>query len=297
VAGAGDRAGARAVDAIPEALIALVGFLLAPDDRPMVGVALGVLLVAAWETVWLATAGATPGKLACGLRVRQVDRSGGVAWTTAARRGLVVAALEATLVGIPVLVASVLLAPLRRGFHDRRAGTVVVEAGLASVATADLPALGRRERRSRATPFGLAAPPDRRFAARMARLEGAAPLIGALVALLAAIQLAEGLGLVAAASVGWLAVFVVDETARVAAAGANPGHAAEGLRVVDVRTGRAPGVGRSLVRAAVLAPLLYVPPLQLVLGIWVARSRFWRGPHDLAARTVVVQTGTSAAWG
>lgn len=297
MAGSGGRAGARAVDAIPEVALAVVAFVLAPDDRPMVGLALAALLVAAWETVWVATAGGTPGKLVCGLRIRQVDRPGGVAWAEAARRGVVVAALVTTVVGIPVLVTSVLLAPLRRGFHDRRASTVVVEAGLRAVASTDLPALGRRHRAVRPTPFGLAAPPDRRLAARMERLEGAAPLVGALVALLTAIQLADGLALVVAASIGWLAVFVVDETARVASGGANPGHAAEGLRVVDVRTGRAPGVGRSLVRAAVLAPLLYVPPLQLVLGVWVARSRFWRGPHDLAARTVVVQTGTSAAWG
>jgi hypothetical protein len=64
-----------------------------------------------------------------------------------------------------------------------------------------------------------------------------------------------------------------------------------------VRTGRAPRWGRSLLRAAILAPLLYVPPLQVVLVVWVSRSKVWRGPHDLAARTVVVQTGTSAAWG
>jgi RDD family len=263
----------------------------------MVGLALGVVLVAAWETVWVALAAGTPGKLVCGLRVRQLDRKGRVAWPAAAKRGATVAALTATVAGIPVLVASVMLSPLRRGFHDRRSGTVVVESGLATVASTDLPALALRDRPVRPTPFGLAAPVDRRLAARMARLDGSAALVGALVALLAAVQLADGLALVAAASVGWLAVFVADEAWRVASGGANPGHTAEGLRVVDVRTGRAPGGGRSLARALVLAPLLYVPPLQLVLLVWVARSKVWRGPHDLAARTVVVQAGTSAAWG
>lgn len=263
----------------------------------MVGVALGILLVAAWETVWVAAAGGTPGKLLCGLRVRQLDRPSGVSWREALRRGVTVAAVMVPLAGIPVLLGSVLLSPLRRGFHDRRARTLVVDAGMTAVATTDLPGLAVRDRPVRPTPFGLAAPVDRRLAARMSRLDGAWLLVAALVALLVVVQVADGLGPALLGSLAWLVLFAVDEAARVRAAGANPGHAAEGLRVVDVRTGRAPSWSWSLVRSVVLAPFLYVPPLQLVLVLWVNRSKTWRGPHDLAARTVVVQSGTSLAWG
>ena len=86
----------------------------------------------------------------------------------------------------------------------------------------------------------------------------------------------------------WLVVFVVDETRRVARTGTTPGHVEAGLEIVDITTGGHPSTGRALARAVVLAPLLYVPPLQLLLGLWVNASSTHRGPHDLVGHTQVV---------
>ena len=58
-----------------------------------------------------------------------------------------------------------------------------------------------------------------------------------------------------------------------------------------METGEVPTRSRAILRAVVLAPLLYVPPLQLLLAFWVRASSLHRGPHDLLANTIVVEPG------
>ena len=81
---------------------------------------------------------------------------------------------------------------------------------------------------------------------------------------------------------GWLVlgVWFVLTAVPVAAFGASPGMTALGFRVLPVDGGTAVGVGRGLLRTALIA--VVAPPL--------LRDVDGRGWHDRAARTVVVRT-------
>jgi uncharacterized RDD family membrane protein YckC len=249
-----------------------------------------VLAAAAYEAAFLAAVGATPGKLAAGLRVRLVDHAGPVPLRAALRRSAVVAALTLSVVGLPVLVASAGLSPLRRGFHDRRAGTTVLPRAFGEVIAGDYvrqwEAAGER---TPVSPLGPVASFADRRRARAHRLDHAPLLVAGTVALAASGELGEGAGPLVVVSLMWLAAFVVDETWRISRYGQTGGHWRERVMVVDRRTGRPPGPWRSFLRAVVLAPLFYVPPFQLVLAVWVRLSGHNLGPHDLAGRTVVVR--------
>ncbi len=284
----GARCGGRAIDGVIGAAIIVIAVLLAPDGRPVLGWLLGASLMAAYETAMVATVGATAGKLAVGLRVRELDRHR-VSWAAATRRGTWVAFLEATVVGIAPLVWSVIQSANRRGFHDRRSGTFVVERAVHSVSTPELVGFEARARPAPQTPFGPTAGVEIRFRARLARLDGAPVLLAGLLPLLWVLEVGEDIGDVVLVSLLFLGVFVVDEAWRITRRGGTPGHHRAGLAVVDAHTGDLPSPRRAVLRAAVLAPLLYVPPLQLLLWIWTYRSRQWRGPHDRAGRTVVVR--------
>lgn len=99
-----------------------------------------------------------------------------------------------------------------------------------------------------------------------------------------------------------LAVLFAYEPVMTAWRGGTPGKLFVGLRVVDLRTGEWPRVGRSLLRYAVFAALSlsYLPgnwsllglATMAVLAMVIGRHRHRRGWHDQAAGTVVVLADT-----
>lgn len=283
----GERCGARAVDGVVWLMLWVLGAAAAPEGRPVVAWLFGTLAVATYETACVGFGNATIGKALVGLRVRQLDRGEGVSLAAAAERGLLVAFASLSGIGALALIASTMVSPNRRGLHDRRSATFVVERGVGPVGTSDLRAWDTNERPPPPTPFGPTASFDRRLLARLHRLDGAWVLLGLVAGLLWALQVG-GASWLALFSLAFLAAFVIDETTQVTRRGGSRAHRRAGLAVLDTATGQPPSAGRALVRALVLSPLLYVPPLQLLLGLWVYASPRWRGPHDLAARTVVV---------
>ncbi|HUF33405.1 MAG TPA: RDD family protein [Acidimicrobiales bacterium] len=288
--GVGRRALARSIDAVIAAGLTVAAFALTPDDRPVLGFVVAILLVTAQEASLLASVGATPGKLATGLRVRALDHAGPLPVAAALRRSVIVAVVGLSVVGLPALVASASLSPMRRGFHDRRSGTVVLPRAFGSLIAHDYvrqwEAAGER---TPVTPLGPVASLAERRRARAHRLDHAPLLVAGTVALTASGELGDGIGPLVVISLAWLTAFVADETWRVSRYGQTGGHWRERVMVVDRRSGEPPGPWRSFLRALVLAPLFYVPPLQLILAAWVRLSNHNLGPHDLAGRTVVIR--------
>jgi uncharacterized RDD family membrane protein YckC len=67
--------------------------------------------------------------------------------------------------------------------------------------------------------------------------------------------------------------------------GATPGKIALGLKIVDARTGHAPGIGRLILRFLGY----FVSAFPLYLGfLWAAIDRRKQGWHDKIARTIVI---------
>jgi uncharacterized RDD family membrane protein YckC len=147
----GRRIAGRALDLVVLfALYALVGSLvrvtLFPDvDFPVEGPAAGdagaflrvvtvvnILLTMAYEVVPTRRWGRTVGKWTVGTRVIEAGTGRTPGWRAAAVRGLVLMGPSfLPVVGLygPLVVATPLFFdPLRRGFHDRAAGTLVVGA-------------------------------------------------------------------------------------------------------------------------------------------------------------------------
>jgi hypothetical protein len=265
-------------------------FILIFGERPVLGYVLGVLAAGALETVLTVSVGGSVGKLATGLRVRELDHGPAVSWTTAAHRSFAIAGLVGSGFGALALISSVLVSANWRSFVDRRSRTFVVLKEVATVAHQELEGFEARARPAPATPFGPTASVEARWQARLERLSGAPLLVLALVPLLWVTQpLAQPTASVLLASAAFILVFIIDETWRVAARGGTEGHRRNGLTVIDLRTGRAPSAFRSLVRAVVLAPLLFVPPLPLLLVLWTYNSASRRGPHDRMAGTAVIE--------
>lgn len=282
-------------------LLFAVALVLVPAPRPLARDLVAVALVVAYEAVMLRGAGATLGKLAVGLEVRALDVDGPIPGLVAFRRSVPVAlcvalALPGTLVAIVVaatLVVSVVLSEHRRGYHDRVADTVVVVRHAPRlVREADLTGWFDLEHQAVLTHWGRAADLTERRRARSARLDDSKPLVVLLVVMAIALSavLRSGWAL-AWTTLAWYVAFVIDETLRVARLGATAGQREAGLHIVDQQTGKTPSMGRSFARAVVLGPLLYLPPLQLVLAVWVRGSAQNRGPHDLAGNTIVVEPG------
>lgn len=313
MASVGRRLGGRAVDALLAALLMAIIFLVLDGDRLMGQLFLAVAAVAAYEAIFVAGLGATPGKLIAGTRVVELGHPG-VEPATALKRGVLIGVGTLATLAVPVaLVApfasleglivtaiviplaaglwvSVFASPLRRGFPDRLAGTFVVDRDAPErITEADLPGYTDIHRPPAMTRWGPAATLDQRRRARAGRFDDAPLLVVALVALLVTFSIdGAPIWLYLLAGLSWLAVFVVDETWRIARRGATAGHRRHGLVVIDTVTGEPPGAGRALLRAVLVALLLFLPPLTVVLALWVRLSPTRRGPHDLAARTVVV---------
>jgi uncharacterized RDD family membrane protein YckC len=69
--------------------------------------------------------------------------------------------------------------------------------------------------------------------------------------------------------------------------GATPGKIALGLKIVDARTGQAPGIGRLILRFL----CYFVSAFPLYLGfLWAAIDRRKQGWHDKIARTIVIHS-------
>lgn len=300
------RVGARLIDLVPELTAAIViAVLMAPTGRPYAGAFLAGIAALGYEIVTTRAFGATPGKLACGLRVAQLAAPGRPSWAAATRRGLVVAAcfvfggvgyLVALAVAIG-LATSAFMSTQRRGVNDRLAGTVVVTRVTPLPVTAeDIDGWVRWVDRPPLTRWGRLATLEERRRARAARIDGA-PLLVAWILLsgLVAIFFDSSWVILVLLALAWFVPFIVDETWRVAKRGGSRSHHAHHLLVVDVRTGRPPGTVRSLARAVILSLFLYVPVLIPVLALWIAVSDTSRGPHDRAGGTAVVSTEPAAA--
>lgn len=291
----GARIGARLIDLLicgvaSWVLLAVVG----DGEKPYTGLFLVFLVLFAYETVALALSGTTPGTAACGMRVVALDQEGRPGWSTSAARASVDAALAAIPVfGWALWALAALGDPLRRGFEDRAAKTMVVpDRATTPIWTTHLPGYIDAVRQPRLTTLGRVADHDLRGRARLRRLDHRPVLAAAVggLALAAALPFATWV-LVLVTSATWIVIFVVDETRTIAREGATPGHHLAALVVRDRDTGAPPSTGRSLARAIVLALTLYVPPLWPLLLVSVLRMRYsptGAALHDLAGRTVVV---------
>jgi uncharacterized RDD family membrane protein YckC len=191
------------------------------------------------------------------------------------------------------LVLSIALSPLRRAFHDRSSGTVVVQVGApARITEADTALWWQPQRAVVMSPWGRVPDLYDRRRARAHRVDGAWWLAAVVMVMtIASVGIADVPNLWLWSTAIWLVAITVDEVWWVTNKGATPGHLHAGYRIVDLATGTTPTRSRALLRAVVVGPLLYIPPLQLVLALWVRASALHRGPHDLIANTVVVEPG------
>jgi uncharacterized RDD family membrane protein YckC len=274
--------------------------------------ALGFGAMAAYEALFVQYLRATPGKLAAGLRVAELDRVV-VDQTTAWIRGVVTSIGSLAVILSPVAagamarsgagfgtgsvviaiaggyVLGVVTFPSRRGVADRIAGTIVVPFEAPELITrADVDAEDEATRPRPVTPWGPVATIEARRRARAARLDDSPLLVLALVAVTVAwtfdaVPIAIGL------AVAFGILLVLDEATRIGRDGGTSGHRREGLAVLDEETGEAPSRGAALARAVTLAVFWLFPPLLVVLALWVQLSPAGRGPHDLVAGTVVVE--------
>lgn len=308
----GRRLTARAIDLALGLLVLYVVTRFVPAPRLLARMVVGFAGLTAFEALFALQLGATPGKLATGLRIAELDRpridpvtawSRGVVTTIASLA--VILSVPAVLVmvesaagflvgGIVVAIAggyvlSLVLFPSRRGVADRIAGTVVVPfEAPAVVARADVEAEDDAARPRPVTPWGPVAAVEARRRARAARLDDSPLLVVVLVAVTLAWTFDAPLVAIGLATL-FAVLLVVDEATRIGRDGGTSGHRREGLAVLDEETGEAPGRGAAYARAITLAVFWLFPPLLVLLVLWVQLSPAGRGPHDLVAGTVVVE--------
>lgn len=308
------RIAARSIDMALALLVLYLVTRLVPAERVLARLLLGLGLLTASEALFVQYLRATPGKLATALRVAPIDRTDidpVMAWERAATStvgtlalilvpsavlmmvdsafGLLVGGTVVAVAGGYVLL--VLASPLRRGAADRIADTIVVPHDAPALITrAQVEPEGESGRPRAVTAWGPVASPDARRRARAARLDDSPALVVGLVVVLLAWTFG-GAVIALPLFAGWLVLFVVDETWRIARDGSTSGHRREGLVVVDERTGEPPERSRALARAIVLAVFWFFPPLLPVLALSIQLGRSGRGPHDLVAGTVVVEVG------
>lgn len=140
LAGLGRRLLARVVDSLVLAVPAMVVVLTAvdvdvePDElRIPLGVVAALLaLTVSYEVLFIGWRGQTPGKMALGIRVASFADGANPSWSAAAIRSLLPTAAGALPFGLGLLgilvYASAAWDRMRRGWHDKAAGTVVVRA-------------------------------------------------------------------------------------------------------------------------------------------------------------------------
>jgi len=292
--GAGTRLGARAIDALFELVLAVIVIAVGPHDRPLATWFLILAALTAYETLFTRWLSGTPGKRLLKLRTVELDRPGRPSLSACFQRGLVNASLLSLVaIGWLLLLCSVLMSPLRRGFDDRAGRTIVVWSDVElPVRTQLLPGYADAERRPRLIPLGRVGELEDRRRARTRRLSDAPLLVAAMIVLIGALGIpASTPTLLLVTSAIWLVVFVIDETRLVHRTGATAGHRQAGLVIRSTKTGRPPSLGRSFWRAVVLGFTLYVPLLWPILAISLLRMKYadaGRALHDVAGGTVVV---------
>lgn len=293
-------------------MLYLVGRLV-PEPRLVARLVLTLGTLAAYEALFCLGLRATPGKLATGLRVAEIDRLA-IDQVTAWTRGVVTSIATLAIVLVPSALGvmseseagfgvgavvigiaggyalSVATFPSRRGLADRIAGTIVVPFEAPELITrADVDAEAEVAKPRPLTAWGPVAEVEARRRARAVRLDESPVLVIGLVVVILAWTFRQTVpGIVLAA--GWAALFVADEVRSIARDAGTVGHRREGLAVVDESTGEAPGRAAAFARAITLAVFWLFPPLLPVLVLWVQLSPSGRGPHDLVSGTVVVET-------
>ena len=293
------RLAGRVIDSLLAFGCVLLVIVIGPHGRPFAQDLMIVALMVAIESLSLTRKGATLGMQVAGIRVAVVGSSQRVDWTTAARRSVPVA-LSYTLflpftplvVVMPLaLFASIAMSPQHRGFHDRLSDTVVVQGAAPEIITdAAMETWWQGGRGVVMSPWGRVPDLFDRRRARAHRLDGAWWLAGVImIATIASVGIREVAWLWLWLTLAWIVLVTADESWRLADHGATPGHERFKYQVVDLSTGQPPSVGRAVARSVVLAFFLYVPPLQGLLALWVNGSSLNRGPHDLVARTIVVE--------
>ena len=117
----GGRLGARIIDIIIVAIVGAIGGLIEPFVIP-------ILAGAAYEIVFVALKGQTPGKMATSIKVVRADSGGVPEWGPSAGRWII-PAIGYTLLIIPGLLvhASLLWDDRRQGWHDKAVKTLVVK--------------------------------------------------------------------------------------------------------------------------------------------------------------------------
>lgn len=297
----GQRVAARAIDSLIAFGCVVAVIVIGPHGRPLGQDLIIVALVATIESIAISRTGATPGMHVLDLKVASVGRATHPTLLAAWRRTIPVAlcypiflpGLFSVLVMPVVLLISIGLSPLRRGFHDRLSGTVVVQNDAPALITEDAMAgWWQPDQGVVMSPWGRVPDLFDRRRARAHRIDGAwwlAALI--MVTTIASVGMRDVPKLWLWSTAAWLVAATIDEAWWISKRGATPGHTHLGYRVVDLTTGEAPTRSRAVLRAVVLAPLLYIPPFQLVLALWVRASTLHRGPHDLLANTIVVEPG------
>lgn len=293
------RLAARVVDSLVAVAWVAAVIVIGPHGRPVAQNLVIIAGVAAIEAISISRTGATLGMRLVGIRVATVGHAGHPDFLTAWRRSIPVALCYPLLSPGFLLVAvmpfallfSIGFSPLRRGFHDRLSGTVVVQHDAPnSITDGDLATWWEPDQRIVMTRWGRVPDLDDRRRARASRLDGAWWLAAVVMVLtIVSVGMRDLPLLWLWSTTVWVVVAAIDEYWWISTRGATPGHARHGYRVVDIHTGEPPGPWRAALRAGLTSVLVYVPPLQLLLAVWVRASAQNRGPHDLIARTVVVE--------
>lgn len=292
------RMGARAIDLLLEATVAIIVAAAGPHSRPLVSGAIAFVLIVAYETICVATTGRTLGKRLTGLMVIPIDHECPVPWESALKRGAVIGSVAfgffaSPLIGLGIgvyLIISLVMSPHFRAGHDRVSQTyvVVAERRPVLVTAAQLDEWIDPRHIRMWSRLGLVPTLDERRRARARRLERAPWLLAYLVASsLLFVTVWQTAWAFVWLTLAWIAVFTIDETVRIHRTGCTQGHADFGLVVVDTTTGRPPGWVRSALRAVVLGLFMFTPLLP-VLALWIKVQDEGRGPHDLIGRTAVI---------
>ena len=118
----GGRLGARIIDIIIVIVISFIAEFIEPYVVPFVA-------VAAYEIMFVALRGKTPGKMATSIRIVRADNGGLPGWGVSAGRW-VIPLIGYVLAIIPGLLihASLLWDDRRQGWHDKAVKTLVVKA-------------------------------------------------------------------------------------------------------------------------------------------------------------------------
>ena len=117
----GGRLGARIIDIVIGGVISLIAWFIEPIVLP-------IILGAAYEIIFVALKGQTPGKMATSIKIVRADSGGLPEWGVAAGRWII-PAIGYIVLFVPGLLvhASLLWDDRRQGWHDKAVKTFVVK--------------------------------------------------------------------------------------------------------------------------------------------------------------------------